>query len=103
MLSRSQRHYATGPLIAARPFLVALGAAALFPALAVGFTRQVMRIRHFNWVKTAESGRCPRCGYSLTGLGIESICPECGLDIIQRVRRSRDELGGRCGPSASRS
>jgi tRNA(Ile2) C34 agmatinyltransferase TiaS len=93
MLARGDKRYARGPLIAAQPSLLVLGAAFLVPGFVMAVARQVMRIRHFRNITIAESGRCPRCSYSLKGLGMESICPECGLDILTTVRRSRGELG----------
>jgi hypothetical protein len=92
MLSRNQNHYAAGPLITVSPYLLGLGAAALLLGLVMAVARQAMRIRFFHNITTAESGRCPRCGYSLTGLGAESICPECGLDVSEAVQQARREL-----------
>ncbi len=32
-----------------------------------------------------EVPRCPSCGYDLTGLRVEGLCPECGKQIWPRV------------------
>ena len=33
------------------------------------------------------SSRCRRCGYDLSGLGCEAVCPECGLTSEVELRK----------------
>ena len=43
--------------------------------------------RVWRWYRRAHTGRCPRCGYLLTG-NVSGICPECGETIPSHVRLS---------------
>lgn len=38
---------------------------------------------------------CPRCGYGLTGLGVQVRCPECAFDVDRRWRVFGGVLGRR--------
>ncbi len=45
---------------------------------------------------TPPTPTCAKCGYELTGLGVDDVCPECGLEIsrtIAKGRRGREFLG----------
>ena len=33
-----------------------------------------------------EEGRCPKCGYDMTGLDDGAVCPECGEQIAEPTK-----------------
>lgn len=40
--------------------------------------------------RPARVGMCRKCGYDLRGLGVGSVCPECGVLLSRQAAEGRD-------------
>jgi hypothetical protein len=83
-----RRNYSAGPLVSARPYLLALGLLFFIPGAIVGNTRYYLRLGYKRRLELGIKGICPRCKYSLAGLETPT-CPECGLDLPTDAEESR--------------
>jgi hypothetical protein len=62
----------------------AVAIAALYLVAALRYCARVLRWlpSHERWSRAAQ-GRCPDCGYDLTG-SVSGTCPECGATIFRK-------------------